>query len=78
MENRNADIDIILSHRADNGADLWATPEGTLVKGGPLCTLEATYILAELGLTTEDPTLAAAAELLWNAPARGRTLLSCA
>ena len=67
MENRANDIELIFSHQADNGAGLWATPEGTLVKGGPFSTLEATYLLAELGLTTEDPTLAAAAELLWRA-----------
>ena len=67
MEINQADIDLMFSHKTDSGADLWATPEGSLVKGGPFCTLEATYILAELGLTTEDPTLAAAAELLWHA-----------
>ena len=67
MENRIADIEQILSHRTDNGADLWATPEGNLAKGCPLCTLEACYILSELGLTVEDPVLGAAAELLWRA-----------
>ena len=67
MENRTADIEQILSHRTDNGADLWATPEGNLAKGCPLCTLEACYILSELGLTVEDPVLGAAAELLWRA-----------
>lgn len=61
------DIAFMLSHRRDNGADFWATPEGSLVKGGPFSTLEAAYILSELGLDPADPSLAGASALLWNA-----------
>jgi len=62
-----ADIAFMLSHRGDNGADFWATPQGSLVKGGPFSTLEAAYILSELGLDPADPALRGAAALLWNA-----------
>ena len=61
------DIAFLLSHRGDNGADFWATPQGSLVKGGPFSTLEAANILGELGLTPADPALRGAAALLWNA-----------
>lgn len=62
----NEDIEQILSHRQDNGADLWATPEGNLIKGGPFSTLEAAYVLAELGLDLSHPVLGAATELIWR------------
>ena len=63
------DIQIILSHRKDNGADFWATPEGNLLKGGPFSTLEAAYLLTELGadLEHEEEALSGAASLIWNA-----------
>ena len=30
-----SDVAAILSHRHDNGADLWATPDNKLLKGSP-------------------------------------------
>jgi len=30
-----ADVEAILSHRHDNGADLWTTPDKRLIKGSP-------------------------------------------
>ncbi len=30
-----ADVDAILAHRHDNGADLWATEDKRLLKGSP-------------------------------------------
>ena len=63
----SSDIDYILAKRFDNGADFWATPEGSLVKGGPFSTLEAAYNLAALGLPTEHPALAGACDLIWQA-----------
>ena len=59
----SADIAYILERSRDNGAELWATPEGNLIKGGPFSTLEAAYILAELGQDTSHPALAGAAAL---------------
>jgi hypothetical protein len=62
-----ADIEHVLYHSRDNGAAFWATPEGNLIKGGPFSTLEAAYILTELGLDVSHPALAGAAALIWQA-----------
>jgi len=62
-----ADVASILARRHDFGADLWATPDGGLVKGGPFSTLEAVALLLELGVEPSDPILVAAAELIWSA-----------
>ncbi len=67
MTDFSSNIETILSLRRDNGADLWAAPDGNLVKGGPFSTLEAAYILAELGCPPDEPVLEAAAALIWNA-----------
>ena len=67
MADYSADQEAILSRRGINGADFWATPEGNLVKGGPFSTLEAVYLLAELGLDASHPVLGGAASLIWNA-----------
>ncbi len=67
MNRVREDIAFVLARRMDNGADFWATPQGSLVKGGPFSTLEAAYILSELGLDPADPALNGAAVLLWNA-----------
>ncbi len=85
MERFRADIEEILSHRQDNGAYLWATPEGNLIKGGPFSTLEAAYLLAELGLSPDDPVLDGAASLIFGAqredgrfqPVPKSTILPC-
>ena len=37
-----ADVESILSHRFDNGGDLWTTPDKRLIKGSPFSTLECT------------------------------------
>ena len=34
-----ADIDTILGHRPDNGADHWATPDGRIYVGNPYSTI---------------------------------------
>ena len=61
------DIGYFLSKMHDNGADFWATPEGSLIKGGPFSTLEAAYNLTELGLPATHPALAGAISLIWQA-----------
>lgn len=63
----SADIAYMLEKSHDNGAEFWATPDGNLIKGGPFSTLEACYILAELGLDTSHPALGDAAALIWQA-----------
>lgn len=35
-----SDVETILSHRHDNGADLWATPDKRLLKGAPFSTFD--------------------------------------
>lgn len=61
-----SDIDAILSHRHDNGADLWTTPDHKLLKGSPFSTLDCISYLVELGLTKEDPILSQCAELIFQ------------
>ena len=62
----SADIDYILSKSQDNGAEFWATPEGSLIKGVPFSTLEAAYNLATLGLPASHPMLTGAITLVWQ------------
>jgi len=66
MEQYTPDIEAVLSHRHDNGADFFATPDRRLIKGGPFSTLESSYVLAELGLDPGDSVLSGAAELIWG------------
>jgi hypothetical protein len=60
------DIEVILSHRYDNGADLWTTPDKRLIKGAPFSTLECVMYLMELGMEPTDPLLMQAAELIFH------------
>lgn len=61
------DVEAILSHRYDNGADLWTTPDKRLIKGSPFSTLEGVSMLLELGMEPTDPLLQQAAELIFSA-----------
>lgn len=61
-----SDIKEILSHRYDNGADLWATSDKKLLKGAPFTTLESISYLLELGVLPDEPILQAATELLFS------------
>ncbi len=73
------DIDKLLALRAVNGADFWATPDGGTANGGPLSTLEAAALLAELGTDPASPELKGAAELIFagmKADGRIRTFAS--
>lgn len=60
------DVEIILSHRYDNGADLWATPDRRLLKGSPFSTFESASYLLELGMHPEEPILKAVANLIFS------------
>jgi hypothetical protein len=59
-----SDVETILSHRNDNGADLWATPDKRIIKGAPFSTLESVVYLLELGLDPAEPIMRDAAELI--------------
>lgn len=72
-----SDVDAILSHRYDNGADYWTTPDKRLIKGAPFSTLECILLLLELGVEPTDPLLQQAAGLALDAwRADGRFKLS--
>ena len=60
------DVQAILSHRHDNGADLWATPDKKLLKGSPFSTFDCVLYLLELGMSPEDPVLKDAADLIFS------------
>ena len=66
MQPYEADIQAILSHRHDNGADFWATPDGRLIKGSPFTTLESACMLFELGMPLSDPVLAEVVNLIFS------------
>ncbi len=61
------DVDAILAHRHDLGGDLWTTPDHRLGKGAPFSTVECIGYLLELGVPPDDPVLARALGLLWEA-----------
>lgn len=60
-----ADVEVILSHGYDNGADLWSTPDQRLIKGAPFSTLESVMYLLELGVEPTAPILMDAAKLIF-------------
>lgn len=60
------DVEAILSHRNDNGGDLWATPDKRLLKGAPFSTLESVLLLLELGMKPSEPPLKEAADLIFS------------
>jgi len=60
------DIEAILSHRHDNGADYWATPDQRLSKGSPFSTHNSALMLLELGMEPTDSILAEVTKLFWN------------
>lgn len=60
------DVEMILSHRHDNGADLWATPDKRLLKGSPFSTFDSVLYLLELGMSPEEPVLKEAADLIFS------------
>lgn len=59
-----ADIEEIISHRYDNGGDLWATTDKRLLKGAPYTTLESILYLVELGVPSDTPIMKDAANLV--------------
>jgi hypothetical protein len=61
-----SDVEAIVSHRYDNGGDLWATPDKRLLKGAPFSTVESVLLLLELGMEPAEPLLQEAAELIFS------------
>ena len=56
-EQTDADVAAILSHRHDQGADWWTTPDRKLLKGAPFTTLESALYLLELGVPPDHEAL---------------------
>jgi len=74
-ERYTSDVEVILSHRYDNGADLWTTPDKRIIKGAPFSTIESVMYLLELGMELDEPILKASADLIfeaWNQDGRFR------
>jgi len=60
------DIEEIISHRYDNGADYWSTADKKLLKGAPFTTLESTLYLLELGMPCDEQILKDTATLIFS------------
>ena len=61
-----SDVETILSHRHDNGADFWTTIDHKLLKGAPYTTLESILYLLELGVSPDDEVMKNAAGLIFS------------
>lgn len=61
-----ADVEVVLSHRHDNGADLWATADKRLLKGSPFSTFDSVLYLLELGMSPDEPVLKDCADLIFS------------
>lgn len=61
-----SDVEAILSHRYDNGADYWTTPDRRLIKGSPFSTLDSVLYLLELGMEPNEPLIKECADLIFS------------
>ncbi|MDR1703609.1 MAG: prenyltransferase, partial [Clostridiales bacterium] len=66
-EEYRRDVDEILSHRYDNRADYWTTPDRRLLKGSPFSAYNSALMLLELGMEPSDPVLQGVADLFFGA-----------
>ena len=60
------DIQEILSHRHDLGADYWTTPDNRLIKGSPFSAYDCALMLLELGVNPANSILKAVADLFFD------------
>ena len=61
-----SDVEVILSHKYDNGYDFWTTPDKRLMKGAPFSTLESVMYLLELGMEPTESILKECTELIFS------------
>ena len=69
------DLEVVLSHRHDLGADFWTTADLRWGKGSPFSTFDCILILKELGMANSDPMLKGAAQQIletWREDGRFR------
>ncbi|MGE5496165.1 MAG: hypothetical protein ACM3S4_12785 [Burkholderiales bacterium] len=55
-----------MSHRYDNGADYWTTPDKRLIIGSPFTTLNSVLFLLELGMDPKEPLLKECADQIFS------------
>ena len=60
------DVEAILSHRHDNGADYWTTPDKRLIKGSPFSMMESILYLLELGMEPTEPLIKECAGIIFS------------
>lgn len=60
------DVEAILSHRYDLGADYWTTPDKRLLKGASFSIYNSALMLLELGVEPTNPILKEVAELFFG------------
>jgi len=60
------DIEEILSHRCDLGADYWTTPDHRLMKGSPFSAYDCALMLLDLGLDPSHPILKTVSDLFFS------------
>ncbi|ADY55490.1 hypothetical protein Sgly_1170 [Syntrophobotulus glycolicus DSM 8271] len=61
-----SDVEEILSHRQDNGGDLWTTPDRRILKGSPFSTLGSALLLLELGMEPGEPLMKEISDLIFS------------
>ncbi len=67
MTTEDPDVAAVLSHRHDNGADYWGSPEGKIYVGNPFSTVASLLILHELGVPADHEAVQGAIGLVLNA-----------
>ncbi|MCL2378167.1 MAG: prenyltransferase [Defluviitaleaceae bacterium] len=60
------DIDEILSHRHDLGADFWTTPDNRLIKGSPFSAYDCAHMLLDLGMELSHPILKTLSDMFFS------------
>lgn len=61
-----SDYEAIMSHRYDNGADYWTTPDKRLIKGSPFSNFDCVHYLLELGMDPNESLLKECADLIFS------------
>ena len=61
-----ADVEAILSHRYDGGADYWTTSDKRLLKGSPFSAYNSALMLLELGVEPTEPILKEVSQLFFS------------
>lgn len=61
------DVNVIVSHRYDQGFDYFTTIDKRLIKGAPFSAMESTLFLLELGCDPKEPLLQGIRDLFFDA-----------